>query len=75
MKDENGKLVPTMTTIYLKQYEDPDHGGSNCHCICHSFLGGFWISILNMIYRLFGRKIVCCYDMFATHGDRLIYGK
>ena len=75
MKDENGKLVPTMTTIYLKQYEDPDHGGSNCHCICHSFLGGFWISILNLIYRLTGRKIVCCYDMFATHGDRLLYGK
>lgn len=75
MKDENGKLVPTMTTIYLKQYEDPDHGGSNCHCICHSFLGGFWISILNLIYRLTGRKIVCCYDMFATHGDKLLYGK
>lgn len=76
MKDEQtGLLVPTMTTIYLKQYEDPDHGGSNCHCICHSFLGGFWISILNLIYRLTDRKIVCCYDMFATHGDKLLYGK
>ncbi|MGN1444592.1 MAG: hypothetical protein ACI4XE_12170, partial [Acutalibacteraceae bacterium] len=61
--------------VNLERYTDPDHGGSDCHCICHSFLGGFWISILNLIYRLFGKKIVCCYDMFATHGDQLLYGK
>ena len=72
---DTGKLVPTEVTIYLKQYTDPDHGGSDCHCICHSFLGRFWISMLNMIYRLFGKKIVCCYDMFATHGDQLLYGQ
>ena len=76
LKDENtGMLRPTEVTIYLDKYEDPDHGGSDCHCICHSFLGRLWISILNMIYRLFGKKIVCCYDMYATHGDQLIYGK
>lgn len=79
VKDENGNdtniLVPTPVTVYLTQYEDPDHGGSDCHCICHSFFGGLWISILNLIYNLFGKKTVCCYDMFATHGDRLVYGK
>lgn len=76
MKDEEtGMLRPTVTTVYLDKYEDPDHGGSDCHCICHSFLGRFWISILNLIYRLTGRKIVCCYDMFATHGDQLLYGQ
>ena len=76
MKDETtGMLRPTEVTIYLDKYEEPDHGGSDCHCICHSFLGRFWISILNLIYRLTGRKIVCCYDMYATHGDQLIYGK
>ncbi len=76
LKDENtGMLRPTEVTIYLDKYEDPDHGGSDCHCICHSFLGRLWISMLNMIYRLFGKKIVCCYDMYATHGDQLIYGK
>ncbi|MGN1194554.1 MAG: hypothetical protein ACI4SB_03640, partial [Acutalibacteraceae bacterium] len=66
---------PKYIDVNLKQYEDPDHGGSDCHCICHSFLGGFWISMLNLIYRLFGKKIVCCYDMYATHGDQLVYGK
>ncbi|MCI6770479.1 MAG: hypothetical protein MR567_00720, partial [Oscillospiraceae bacterium] len=76
MKDETtGMLRPTEVTIYLDKYEEPDHGGSDCHCICHSFLGRFWISILNLIYRLTGRKIVCCYDMYATHGDQLLYGK
>ncbi|MDD6527690.1 MAG: hypothetical protein PUF31_07835 [Oscillospiraceae bacterium] len=76
MKDETtGMLRPTEVTIYLDKYEDPDHGGSNCNCICHSFLGRLWISILNLIYRLTGRKIVCCYDMYATHGDRLLYGQ
>ncbi|MGN1418378.1 MAG: hypothetical protein ACI4W6_03535 [Acutalibacteraceae bacterium] len=51
---------------------DPDHS-DNCSCICHSFLGRIWITFLNLIYRLFGKKIVCCYDMYATHGDLLVY--
>lgn len=47
---------------------------SECHCICHSFLGRLHIRILNIVYNLFGRKIVCCPDMYATHGDMLAYG-
>lgn len=55
---------------------DPDHGGSTkCRCICHTFLGGLWINFLNILYRLFGKKTVCCHDMYEKHGDRLAYGK
>lgn len=61
--------------IQLQKGSDVNEGGSNhCTCICHSFLSRFHITILNLVYRLFGKKIVCCYDMYATHGDTLVYG-
>ena len=44
-----------------------------CTHICHSFLGGLYITGLNLLYRLFHVKYVCCYDMYATHGDKLAY--
>ena len=44
-----------------------------CKCICHSFVGGLWITILNLLYRVFKIKHVCCYDMFVVHGDKIIY--
>lgn len=55
---------------------DPDHGGSTkCRCICHTFLGGLWINFLNILYRLFGKKTVCCHDMYEKWGYKLAYGK
>ena len=44
-----------------------------CNCICHTFFGGMWITILNLLYRVFKIKHVCCYDMFVVHGDKLVY--
>lgn len=44
-----------------------------CKCICHTFLSGFWITILNLLYRVFKIRHVCCSDMFVVHGDKLLY--
>ena len=44
-----------------------------CKCICHTFLGGAWITLMNLLYRVFKIKHVCCSDMFVVHGDKLIY--
>ena len=44
-----------------------------CTCACHSFIGGLWITALNVMHYLFKVKYVCCYDMYATHGDKLAY--
>lgn len=61
-------------TVTLIDYtNDPDIPAESCSCICHSFLGGFWITLMNLLYRLFGTKHVCCYDMFVVHGDKLNY--
>ena len=59
------------------QLEDPaqynEENKARCTCVCHSFLGGFWVTCLNLMYTLFKVKYVCCYDMYATHGSRLAY--
>lgn len=63
-------------TIELKLLEaEGDEADKGCTCICHSFLGNLYITFLNLAYRLFGIKIVCCYDMYARHGDKLVYTK
>ena len=51
-----------------------EHNKDRCTCVCHSFLGGVWVTALNVIYYLFKVKYVCCYDMYATHGSKLSYG-
>lgn len=45
----------------------------SCNCICHSFLSGLLIRIYNFIYRAFGIEYKCCDDLFAVHGDILVY--
>ena len=58
------------------QLGDPtelNKGQQRCNDVCHSFIGGLWITGLNLFYRLFNVKYVCCYDMYATHGDKLAY--
>ncbi|MCM1543983.1 MAG: hypothetical protein NC110_01675, partial [Ruminococcus sp.] len=60
--------------VEVQASKDINDGKENCSCICHSFLGRIWITFLNLIYRLFGKRTVCCYDMYATHADRLVYG-
>lgn len=44
-----------------------------CKCICHTFLSGAWITLMNLLYRVFKIKHVCCSDMFVVHGDKLLY--
>lgn len=64
-------------TLNLKLLEPTgDDKDKGCTCICHSFIGKFYITFLNLIYKLFdGTKIVCCYDMYIRHGDKLAYTK
>ena len=45
-----------------------------CTCVCHSVIGGVWVTMLNVMYYLFKVKYVCCYDLYATHGSKLAYG-
>ena len=59
-------LNPTSNS-YNEQYKP------RCTCVCHSFIGGLWITALNLMYSFFKVKYVCCYDMYATHADRLAY--
>ncbi len=59
----------TQVTLSMT-YQEPEP----CNCICHnSIFRGIWATCLNLIYNLFGRKIVCCDDMYATLGDLLAY--
>ncbi len=60
-------------TLQLKEPYDLNNGQQYCNDVCHSFIGGLWITGLNLFYRLFKVKYVCCYDMYAAHGDRLVY--
>lgn len=63
-------------TLNLKLFEPTgDEKDQGCTCICHSFIGKIYITFLNIIYKLFGTKIVCCYDMYIRHGDKLAYTK
>lgn len=65
--------IPTQRIKLLKGEDVNENGSPSCTCSCHSFLGRFQITLMNLVYRIFNRKIVCCYDMYARHGDRLVY--
>ena len=60
-------------TLQLGEPYELNNGQQYCNDVCHSFIGGLWITGLNLFYRLFKVKYVCCYDMYATHGDKLVY--
>ncbi len=50
--------------------------GNRCGCIHHNTLiRPIWVRVLNLLYRFFNVKYVCCDDMYATLGDLLIYTK
>ena len=48
-------------------------GKDACNCFCHSLIKPIWIKVLNVVYSLFGKKIVCCDDLFAENGHLLNY--
>ena len=48
-------------------------GKDDCNCFCHSLIKPIWIKVLNVVYSLFGKKIVCCDDLFAENGHLLNY--
>ena len=60
-------------TLQLREPYDLNKGNQRCGDICHTFFGGMWITGMNLFYRLFKVKYVCCYDMYAVHGSRLAY--
>lgn len=63
------------TTINLELSEDYV-AGTRCSCIHHmAILRQPWVTILNLLYRIFNVKYVCCDDMYATLGDVLAYTK
>ena len=50
--------------------------GLGCGCICHNTLfKSLWVRVLNLLYRLFNVRYVCCDDMYASIGDLLAYTK
>lgn len=66
-------LSTISTTIYMDINEDYLNN-QRCSCIHHNPLfKPIWVRILNILYRLFNIKYVCCDDMYATMGDLLIY--
>ncbi|MBQ8029316.1 MAG: hypothetical protein IJ262_07940 [Clostridia bacterium] len=70
--NQNGN-IPTIR-VQLPEPEPGEVAGDNdCGCLCHSFLGRIYVTVFNLIYRLFGKKVVCCPDMYAAHGDDLVY--
>lgn len=61
-------------TVQLENYTDKDMPvDEKCGCVCHTFLSGIWIFTLNLLYKVFKIRHVCCYDMFVVHGDKLDY--
>ena len=48
-------------------------GLAGCDCICHSFLSPLVVRIYNILYQFFGKKYICCDDLFITHGSVLAY--
>ena len=52
---------------------NPDYE-THCTCIHHNALiQPIWVRVLNILYSLFNRKYVCCYDMYSTIGPLLQY--
>jgi len=67
--------APVYVSVGLTVDEDYI-SGQGCHCICHnSLFKPIWVRILNLLYRLFNVKYVCCDDMYVSIGDLLIYTK
>ncbi len=80
--DTDSRIIPCVNTdgsyaeLFYTLEEDSVISGDDeapHNCICHTFFARPWITFLNMIYNLFGRKIVCCVDMYERHGDILVY--
>ena len=73
-RNRDKDLCPNVR-IVLGSYSQYQEGDSDsCSCMCHMpLIGRIYIAFLNLIYRLTGRKIVCCPDMYETHADQLVY--
>lgn len=80
--DSSGKATKTVSVSQMQNLETNNTIGvtitlqkvtERCNCICHSFLGGFWVRILNLLYDFLKVKYVCCDDMYATHRGQLAY--
>lgn len=64
----NFSIGLTLNSEYLE--------AQSCKCIHHNTLfQPLWVRILNLLYRLFNVRYVCCDDMFSTIGGLLVYTK
>lgn len=73
-KDGNA-LIPTVNITLELDNIVPGGDVGEHNCICHTIFARPWITLFNIIYNLFGRKMVCCVDMYERHGDILAYTK
>lgn len=65
--------APVYISVGLTVNQDYINGLS-CKCIHHNTLfQPLWVRLLNLLYRIFKVKYVCCDDMYATIGDLLVY--
>lgn len=65
---------PTLRLVLGSPAAIQEDHADHCTCISHTpFIGRIYIAFLNVIYRLTGRKIVCCFDMYERHADQLVY--
>lgn len=68
------KDYPTVVDIPIDAKASADNPLYDCHCVCHnSLIKPIWVRILNILYKLFNIKYVCCDDMYASLGELLVY--
>lgn len=71
-RSSDGKYYCTVNMAISESYNNDN--SYKCTCIHHNTLfRSIWVRILNLLYRLFNVKYVCCYDMYATIGSLLSY--
>ena len=70
----NPDSIPTVRMMLGSPADIQEDHTATCSCICHRpLIGRIYIAFLNIVYRLTGKKTVCCYDMYEKHGDQLVY--
>ena len=70
---ESSTMEAPVVAVTLEEDSIIHDGEVTAHsCICHTFLARPWLTMLRLMNSLFGRKYVCCPDMYERHGN--VYG-
>ena len=70
---ETSTYIAARDQFSYVEFDMERKGKDDCNCFCHSLIKPIWLKVLNLIYSLFGKKIVCCDDLFAENGHLLNY--